>query len=669
MKGLIIFLVLVAWQTFSQDLDDVSDQLALLENEDASEDEYEALTNILTHPINLNRASKEELQFLNILSDDQVNTIVKHRIQFGPFISPLELQTLPGFDLTTIEKLLPHVRVIDPSSMVNHALLTRIRREADSYFLFRLEQGLEQREGARKSTSQDQQFNGIPIKRYFRFRSSRPGDFSFGVTAENDAGEIFTWNNAKRQYGFDYLSIHAQIQNKGKIRNLIIGDYQAQFGQGLIAGGVSAIGKGAETILSPRRINLGFTPYTSAYESGNMRGVGSSLSVSNHITMHAAWSRTSRDGRISDDRISSMQYSGLHRSNAETDTRNTFHEQVITTAVEYRRKSLETGVLVQHLLLNRDFIPEKRIYNRYAFRGNENLNTGFFYNYTLNNLSFFGEVAHTVHQGTAMINGVLMSMTPKLDMAIAHRRYAKNYYSFYSNAFSENTKPQNETATYWGWKYRFNRRWSHNGYVDLFQFPGLKFRTYAPSSGYEWLLRINWQPSRSILVFVQAREESKPKNISENQNTYTLTTARKNNYWITIDYGISQKLRFKTRAQFSTYSFNREHSSGFVLAQDLGFQQNRWKVNARYAVFGTDNWDNRQYMYEQDVWLAFSLPAYDGEGVRKVAVVEYKLNKTFTFWLRYSQTRYLHRKEIGSGADRILGDTRNDIKLQLRIRL
>ena len=37
---------------------------------------------------------------------------------------------------------------------------------------------------------------------------------------EKDAGEEITWNPDKKQYGFDYNSFHAQVLNKGKIKNL-----------------------------------------------------------------------------------------------------------------------------------------------------------------------------------------------------------------------------------------------------------------------------------------------------------------------------------------------------------------------------------------------------------------------------------------------------------------
>ncbi|MFI5135500.1 MAG: hypothetical protein ACHQD9_06580, partial [Chitinophagales bacterium] len=56
-----------------------------------------------------------------------------------------------------------------------------------------------------------------------------------------------------RAYGFCHCAIsllhlclrrYLQVQNKGKIKNLIIGDFQNQFGQGLTLGGAFAMGKG-----------------------------------------------------------------------------------------------------------------------------------------------------------------------------------------------------------------------------------------------------------------------------------------------------------------------------------------------------------------------------------------------------------------------------------------
>ena len=93
-----------------------------------------------------------------------------------------------------------------------------------------------------------------------------------------------------------------------------------------------------------------------------------------------------------------------------------------------------------------------------------------------------------------------------------------------------------------------------------------------------------------------------------------------------------------------------------------------FEFSGRYVVFDTDDFDNRQYSYEKDVWLAYSLPSYYGRGVRHCAMIEYKITRSITLWLRYTQTRYTDREEIGSGLDTIKGDLASDVKFQVRMK-
>jgi hypothetical protein len=50
-------------------------------------------------------------------------------------------------------------------------------------------------------------------------------------------------------------------------------------------------------------------------------------------------------------------------------------------------------------------------------------------------------------------------------------------------------------------------------------------------------------------------------------------------------------------------------------------------LTGRYAIFDTEDYDNRQYVYERDVWLTYSLPAYEGRGVRNYIVAEYSFHE------------------------------------------
>jgi hypothetical protein len=213
-----------------------------------------------------------------------------------------------------------------------------------------------------------------------------------------------------------------------------------------------------------------------------------------------------------------------------------------------------------------------------------------------------------------------------------------------------------------------NRRLTASGYVDQFIFPWIKFRTYQPSRGNEWLMRVDYTPSRKVRLMAQFRQEQKSRNASTDTKVYSVTPTRKQNLVLSTEFGIGQKLRLKTRVQCSHFKTSQTFSSGIAISQDLNFEAGRFEFSGRYALFATDDFDNRQYSYEKDVWLAYSLPAYFGHGVRQCAMIEYKLNRKWTFWLRFTQTRYTDRDEIGSGVDRIQGSLTNDVKIQARLR-
>ena len=101
----------------------------------------------------------------------------------------------------------------------------------------------------------------------------------------------------------------------------------------------------------------------------------------------------------------------------------------------------------------------------------------------------------------------------------------------------------------------------------------------------------------------------------------------------------------------------------------MNFEIGRFTFSTRYALFDTDDYDNRQYVYERDVWLAFSFPAYYGVGVRSYAMVHYKVNQKIDLWVRWARTSYTDRDTIGSGGETIYGNTKNDLKFQARIKI
>ena len=653
------------------DLEVLADEIFGFQDLDLNYQElYENMAQLLANKINLNTANAEELRFLNLLSEQQVQSLLEYRTTNGALLSVYELQAVPGFDLNTINKIISFVKVEDAES---GTLLKRIISEENNYLIVRYHQPLEKKEGFTTETP-ERKFKGDEGDLYMRFRTSKSGDFSLGFTFEKDAGEQITWNTSRKQHGFDFMSVHAQVMNKGSLKNFIVGDYQTQFAQGLLLGGSFGYGKGSEAVMTVRRSNLGFLPYTSASETGFKRGAAATFELFRYVYLSGFYSNALRDATIARDTLedsfaSSFQTTGLHRNENELATRHKIREQNYGAVLNFKKGALDAGIILNRLEysipVNRDAQP----YNQFAFEGAVLTHAGAFLNYTFHNFTFFSEAAQTLQEGYGITAGLLGSLTPKFDIAFHVRNYQRNFYSPYSNAFSENSVPQNESGIYWGWKYRWNKKFSASGYMDLFRFPWLRYRSYAPSDGHEWLFRFNYQPSKNVAIFIQAREESKARNGSNAEtNFYEIFQGIKRNYWINFDYPVSDKIKMKTRAQFSTYDFEYASSKGMMILQDISVDLGKLNLNGRYVIFDTEDYDNRQYVYERDVWLMYSLPAYDGRGVRSYIVAEYNFTKKFTVWFRYAHTRYTDRDEMGSGVDTISGNERNDIRIQTRIK-
>ena len=646
-----------------------SDELLGYQDNAGEEDQYENLLQTLSSPYDLNKVSAEELSLLHILTDHQIETFLAYRSEQEMILDVYELQVIPEFDLTVISRLLPFVTVRDPLRKVNRKLLQRIFSGGHSYVVSRYERTLETKKGFKKTADSAAAFTGSPDKLYLRFRSSQPGDFSVGLTGEKDAGEKITFHPRSNPLGFDFTSFHLQLQHKGKLQNLIVGDFQAQFAQGLILGGAFGLGKGGESISTTRKSNVGFLPYTTINESAYQRGVAFTWKAFGPICISGFFSRAKRDASSNgSDTVSTFQTTGYHRTASELANRKKVTERNYGVVIQFQKKHLDAGLILNALHFDLAVNKSPTLYNQNAFGGTENLNTGIFLNYRIQNISLFGETAGSIQGGRAAIAGLLLSAHRNLDLAMVYRNYMRNFYTFYSNAFSENTSPQNERGVYWGWKYRLNRQYNLAGYVDLFTFPWLGFRRYAPSNGFEWMLRGNYQPSKKVSVSVQLREESKSRNLPDVTNLYRLGKGIKRNVAVNCSYGTGGKLTLKSRVQYSHYFFNDKATEGFGLVQDISFSRGSLKFTARHALFDTDHYDNRQYVYENDAWLTYSLPAYSGVGVRNYVLIEYKVHKQLTIWVRYARTLLLKGQEIGSGEEVIEGNTRNDVKFQVRFK-
>lgn len=657
----LITISMISWHSMLLAQDPVADNIFPSGDDDLNyEDLYDNLSQLSANPININTATAEELLSLGILSPQQANDIINHRNECGDLIEVYELQSIHSLDVAIINKLRPFVTV--HSSTPGRSFLDRVRSQKTTYFLARYERTLERSRGYRSADSSSR-YQGDPGRLYSRFRTTSAGDISVGFTAEKDAGEQFQWT--KQVPGFDFYSAHVQLINKGPIINLIVGDHTAQFGQGLTLGGGFGIGKGSETITTLRRSSTGFMPYTSANEAGFFRGGAVSLSLPANMVVHAFASTLPRDASANDGSLAILQ-SGKHRTVSEMANRHRMNEKNFGGVLEYKGRSVEAGIVAHRTSFSDSVRKTPTVYNRFDFSGTVNSNVGVFVNYNLRNLAFFGEATQTINRGRGAVFGVLGSINRNIDVSFLVRHYDRNLTTFYSNAISENTSPKNESGVYWGWKHSVNRKLSYTAYADFFIFPWLKFRSYRPSSGTEALIRINYRQSKTSEFFIQFRDERKQRNISGEIPSYQLLMVERKNL-IAGSSLLFGKLSVRSRIQWSSFH-QWATTQGFAMALDAAYDWNRVSFAGRFAIFDTDDFDNRQYMNERDVLMTFSFPAYDGQGTRTYLVGRYQPVQWLDVWVKIARTNYFNGLSSGSGGDTIDGNRRHDIKVEVVFR-
>ena len=639
---------------------------------------YDGLTQLYANPLDLNTANRDELAANYLLTERQLSSLAAYRANFGDLLSIYELQAVPEFDLPTIRRLLPFVTVAG-----SPGLFGALPTPTDNYLIVRYEQVLEQQKGFSEATPDKNgklptRYSGNSGQYYARYRYSRPRAFSIGLTMEKDPGETMGWQPSKRRYGADYVSFHVQVQNRGKWRNIVLGDYQVQVGQGLVLSAGFVLGKSAETVQTVRRPTLGARPYTSLTEYGYFRGATATYAVCPTVDLTLMAARNRRDANTTQDSLltiaTSLQTSGFHRTQSELDDQGSLLETNVGAHLLYHnRRQAQLGLTVLYTTFDTFYRRRELLYNQYEFTGKQNLVVGVHGGYIWHNWNLFGEVARssgsaTNSGGIGAVGGALASLTKKLDMALVLRHYDRNFHSFYSNAFSESSRTINESGLYLGLKYTVYRKLTLGGFVDYFSFPWLKYLVDTPSNGFDYLLQARYMPNRKTAFYAVYHEEHKQKNLTVDKLKDVVGTTRRS-VALNADYTLMRGLSMRSRVQWGSFTYSGQSPSrGFVLVQDATMDIKRLSLSGRVALFGTDDYDSRQYVYERDVLYAFSFPAYFNRGIRHYLLAQYSLSRQLDVWVRWARTDLSNQETVGSDLDQINAPHKTEVKVQARWR-
>jgi len=660
----------------------------LIEDAEESDVDYSTIFDQLSyyfnHLLNLNRAELDDLEELGLLTSIQINNLLEHIEENGKLMTLEELQTIAGFDDDLIKLLLPFVKV---GTDVDNAQLSfkELVKNGESQLLVRYVDVLEEKKGYAPVTdsalaaSPNSRYKGNDAKLYTRYRYKYGKHLSIGVTAEKDAGEEFFTGTQKK--GFDFYSGHFFIKNQGKIKQLGFGDYQAQFGQGLTYWSGVAFGKSADIMLI-KRSATGLKPYTSVDESRFLRGGGIALQFGK-IEATAFYSYNKEDENISladssviDGEVlavTSVQQTGFHRTVNELEDKDAVTQQQMGGHLAYKTRRLNVGLTGIHSEINSDFTPSLATYSQFRNDDNKQTNVGLDYNWIYKNFNFFGEFSKSLDAGNALVSGALITLDPKLSLAVLYRDYQRNFQPISSAGIGEASTNENEKGMYMGFIAKPNKKFTLSAYYDQFTFPWLKFGINGPSKGYQYLAQLTYKPSKKMEMYIRIREKNKQENtaVDLSEGIDYLVYEKQTNYRFNYALKISESFKLKGRAELVNY--DKEESpfeTGYLLYQDVVFKpkSSPLSLSFRYGIFDTESYNSRIYAYENDVLYSFSIPAYYNRGTRTYLTVRYRVMRGIDVWLRYGLTYYDNVAVISAGLEEIQANHKQTVKAMVRFK-
>lgn len=596
--------------------------------------------------ININ-TSLSELNSLNILTQSHIGAIRKHLDEYGPLQSIYELQTIAGLDSETLCNLISFV-------MIKEEALSKIKSD-------KARQSIRIASGRTYENTAGKPYLGSPIKWSAIYECRRSEFFRYGFRCEKDAGE--TGNYA-------FKSAYVQIAPGKTIRNILAGDQQIAFGQGLLFGSGLRLGK-SSMVMQVIKFNNGARPYTSMNETGFVRGLSSVFQTGRYFNTTFFAGIRQLDANLYTDSSGETFYrslisSGYYRNEREIESRHTVRQEIAGIHTVFKNKGMEIG---SGLIFSRKH--QKQIKGEEPFKsvsnGLINLNGGVDWKWQIDNMLCFGELILSESGKASFLSGLLMAAGKSCDLSVLYRNYNSENEAEFSNAFGEAGQNRNEKGIYTGLAVLLPKRFNLCLYNDLSWFPQPRYQTGQSSFNSEQFAEIRYSDKNKNLFYIRIKFSEMQRNHSENANLKSLVSHSRNRIRIHFEYELKGiKLRNRFEQTFSTIEKIRS-GYGMLLYQDIRFKINsKLKISARYTVFDSDDFQSRSFAYENDLPGSFSIPSYNGRGSSYYFMAEYPLKKDLKIWLRFARNSQQIPASVKSASGHL--QIRSELQIQCQLK-
>ena len=622
-------------------------------DEEGAESLYADLSYIVQHPLDINLATREQLERLPFLSDNQIESLLNHRKRYGGFVSLYELQGVDGFDNQTIQLILPFVRVGGNIVEKTPPTVENLLKYGKNELVIRYDYCFQQKAGY--SSYPDSILSRYPNRKYLGepFYTSLRYSYSFddyiqsGLVAEKDMGEPF-WKPQHK--GYDFYSFHFLLRERKWLKTLALGDYKMSFGQGLVVSNDFTPSRSALVTQIERR-NNGFRRHYSTNEIDFFRGIAATTRFGN-FNISAFYSRRKMDAALEGDTFPSIQTTGLHRLQRDYAKRKKITMQSYGGNIRFMLPDINIGFTALHYDFCGKYLqPEPRLYNVFNFKGEKNVDISMDYLLKTRYVRFFGETARSGNGAWATLDALELMPTSYLTVLLLYRNYGCRYQAYFANAFSQGSV-QNERGFYFSLRWLPHKHWQLSGYADIFRFPWLRYGINSPSGGKEYMLQSSYTRNDDFEATLRYKCKSRDE-------SYTRHSFR-------LQFSLKTACGLVCRSSMDAVLYavpGQTTSRGYMIGQNAGWKSpgKAFGIDCFLAYFQTDGYYTRISSYEKNILYAFSLPSFYGKGIRAACTFRWEINGSLSLSAKLANTFYADRSTIGSETEAIMGKNKTDL--------
>lgn len=637
----------------SADLSDIVDQL----------DYY------IRQPLNINKATFEELSAFPLFTPGMITGIINHRNRFGDLKSIHELQVIESFTPENIKAIRVFI-TIKGNGKASDELKKFPEMEVQSTSGYNKEEALGY-SIPDTGVYGPRAYVGSRIYYNLRYRAQWGSKLTLGFTVEKDAGE----------QGIDFFSGHVSYKGNGLIKSFIVGDFQATMGSALILGTGLAMGK-TINVFNVRSLRPGIRPYRGLNESEFLRGAAVQLGWKRHsLTM--VGSRQKVDGNLytfNDSNLLNELFfrsqitSGYHRNENELKGKHNVSRQVLSGHYAFSGSNYKIGATILHYSFDVPKLTIPTLYNFHQLKDSSSFYIGTDYSWRYKNLFFTGEFASgNKLNNVSGLHTLMASLGRSADFVVLYRHYHLSYNNLFSSAFGQHTTNNNENGLYTGMTLKFRGNMMLNGFIDLLKFKWPTTLSATPSSGSDAMAEWQWNASKTSLFQIRARRTVFEGNRYGTTGTFKAPGIGKRlSFRLNADARLNKVLSSLSRAEITKVSSeNTEIQNGFLVFQEFQWKplMGKYALTMRYSLFDITAYDGRIFAYESDVPLSYTIKGFYGKGISYFVMYKRKLNRNTECWLRVEQFIYSDRESLGSGTEKTEGNKDTYFKIYLKLKI